>query len=323
MIRKHKKWKYAAVVLVISGVAAYALTHQHKKQKFTYHEATVQKDDFTETIVSTGTVAPENKLDIKAPVAGRMDKLLVVEGQRVLRGQILAWISSTERAAMLDSARAEGEASLKQWETFYKATPIYAPIDGVLIIQNIWPGQSFATTDAILTMSDQLSVKGNVDETDIAKVKLGQKALVTLDAYPDDEMEAKVAHIAYNSVAVNSVTTYVVDVIPKKVPKHMLSGMTANITFIIQSIPNSLLVANEAIQTENGETCIKLKPASDDLQPVCQPVTLGPSTEGQTVVKEGLKEGQIILIPDLKPIPPKNADASKNPFFNGPKGGKH
>jgi macrolide-specific efflux system membrane fusion protein len=321
MTRKKKIWLYGGIGILVVATASYFILHRSPKQKFTYHEDEVVRDDFIETIVSTGTVAPENRLDIKPPVAGRMEKLLVTEGEHVKQGQVLAWVSSTERAAMLDSARAEGESSLKQWETYYKPTPIYAPINGVIILQNIWPGQSFATTDAILTMSDRLSVKAQVDETDIAKVTLGQDAEVALDAYPGQKIEAKVGHVAFDSKTVNSVTTYIVDVLPQKVPKTMLSGMTANVTFILKSIPDSLLIPNEAIQTEKGASCVRLKPAKEDDPLVCQPVTLGPTTEGQTVVTEGLTEGQKIMIPDLKPIGLKNMDASKNPFFNGQKPG--
>jgi macrolide-specific efflux system membrane fusion protein len=315
---------YLGVLAVAIGGASYALTHRTKIQKITYHEDTVVKDDFTQTIVSTGAVAPENRLDIKPPVAGRMDQLLVVEGQQVKQGQVLAWVSSNERAAMLDSARAEGPESLKQWQTYYKATPIYAPIDGIIILQNIWPGQTFATTDAILTMSDRLTVKAQVDETDIAKIVLGQIAEITLDAYPNEKIAAKVVHTAFDAKTVNSVTTYIVDVLPTKVPRHMLSGMTANVTFILKSIPDALMIPNEAVQTENGITCVRVKPESPELPAKCVPVTLGPSTEGDTVVMNGLVEDQTILIPDLKPVPAKNADASKNPFMNsGPKGPRH
>ena len=316
MNRKKKILLYVGIGIIAVGAGSYAITHQSKKQKYTYHEDTVIRDDFTETILSTGTVAPENRLDIKPPVAGRMEQLLVTEGQHVKQGQVLAWVSSTERAAMLDSARSEGPESLKQWETYYKPTPIYAPINGIIILQNIWSGQSFATTDAILTMSDQLSVKAQVDETDIAKVILGQDAVITLDAYPGEKIDAKVAHIAFDAKSVNSVTTYIVDVLPKKVPKYMLSGMTANVTFVLTSVPDAIQVSSEAIQTENGHSCVRVKAEKEGEPPICLPVTLGPSTEGMTVVKDGLVEDQVILIPDLKAIPPKSADASKNPLLN-------
>jgi len=318
MTKTKKMIIWVPLVLVVMSIGGYELRRSRSVKQQAFHEDQVKRSDFIETILSTGAVAPENRLDIKPPVAGRMDELLVVEGQAVKKGQVLAWVSSTERAAMLDSARAEGEASLKQWETYYKATPIYAPIDGVIILQNIWPGQSFATTDAILTMSDRLTVKAQVDETDISKVKLGQKALITLDAYPGENIDAKVVHVAFDSKTVNSVTTYIVDVLPIKVPHHMLSGMTANVTFILNSVPHSLQIPNEALQSENDTLCVKIKSEREGDSPICKKVELGPSTDGYTVVRSGLTEGQTILIPDLKPIPQKNQDASsKNPLMGG------
>ena len=318
---KKNKLLWLGLILMLFAIGTYAMTHANKKEKMNFHEEKVMREDFTATIVSTGTVAPENRLEIKPPVVGRMERLLVKEGQRVQKGQVLAWVSSTERAAMLDSARAEGEASLKQWETFYKPTPIYAPINGVIILQNIWSGQSFGLSDSLLTMSDRLTVKAQVDETDIAKVSLNQDALVTLDAYPNVQIEAKVVHVAFDSKSINSVTTYIVDVLPKLVPKTMLSGMTANVTFILNSIPRALFVPNEAIQIENGVTCVKLKPATETDAVNCKKVTVGPVSNGKTVIMEGLNEEEFILIPELNSISAKNQDSSKNLFFNGPKSG--
>lgn len=321
-IFKKKKIKLGLIVLVLIGVVAFMLTRKKSDVKGEYQEVSVKKTDYTETILSTGTVSPENRLDIKPPVAGRVEKLLVEEGKRVKRGQVLAWISSTERAAMLDSARGEGEASLKQWEQFYKATPIYAPIDGIIIVQNIQVGQSFAVSDAILTMSDRLTVKAQVDETDIAKIKLGQRAGIMLDAYPEEKTDAKVVHIGFDAKTVNSVTSYVVDVLPVKVPKHMLSGMTANVTFILNQLPGALMIPTEAISTKNGTGCVRLKPAHPDDAIECSKISFSPSQGPETVVTSGLSEGQVILVPQYKNPGQKDQNA-KNPFSPMGSGRRH
>ncbi|NDG86305.1 MAG: biotin/lipoyl-binding protein, partial [Proteobacteria bacterium] len=93
----------AAILVLI--VLIYTL-RKKSDPKLTYHEAAVEQGVFVESIVATGTVSPENRLVIKSPVAGRIEKILVKEGQKVWKGQVLAWISTTERAALLDSARA-------------------------------------------------------------------------------------------------------------------------------------------------------------------------------------------------------------------------
>ena len=82
-------------------------------------------------------------------------------------------------------------------------------------------------------ISDRLTVKAQVDETDIAAVKVGQRANINLDAYSQDSFPAIVDKIAYDAQTVNNVTTYTVDVLPEQAPDYMRSGMTASVTFIV------------------------------------------------------------------------------------------
>ena len=91
------------------------------EQKFT--SAKVELKTLRRTVESTGEVRPDNRLEVKSPIAGRIETLLVNEGDLVEKGQIVAWISSTERATLLDTARAKGADELKYWEEIYKAAP--------------------------------------------------------------------------------------------------------------------------------------------------------------------------------------------------------
>ena len=62
-------------------------------------------------ISSTGTVLPKNRLEVKPSVNGRIEDILVKEGQSVRVAETLAWMSSTDRASILDAARAKGPES--------------------------------------------------------------------------------------------------------------------------------------------------------------------------------------------------------------------
>ncbi|MFH1684552.1 MAG: efflux RND transporter periplasmic adaptor subunit, partial [Candidatus Margulisiibacteriota bacterium] len=143
-------------------------------------------------IPSTGVVEPRNRLEIKPPIAGRVDQVLVSEGQSVRKGQILAWMSSSDRAALLDAARAKGEEEVKKWEDVYKPTPIVAPLNGFIIQRAVEPGQTISTADPILVMADYLIVKAQVDETDIGSIRIGQDVNIELDAYPGQPIAGKV-----------------------------------------------------------------------------------------------------------------------------------
>jgi macrolide-specific efflux system membrane fusion protein len=146
-----------------------------------------------QTVISTtGTVQPQNRLEIKPPINGRIEEILVQEGDRVSVGQTLALMSSSERAALLDAARTQSKETLDYWEEVYRPTPLIAPIKGVVIVRGVEPGQTVASTDAVIVLSDRLIVQAQVDETDIGKVKIGQAAVISLDAYPDTKVEARV-----------------------------------------------------------------------------------------------------------------------------------
>ncbi|MEE8638258.1 MAG: efflux RND transporter periplasmic adaptor subunit, partial [Candidatus Margulisiibacteriota bacterium] len=193
-------------------------------------------------IPSTGIVEPRNRLEIKPPIAGRIDRVQVKEGQSVKKGQILAWMSSSDRAALLDAARAKGEAEVKRWEDVYKPTPIMAPLNGFIIQRAVEPGQTVSMNDPILVMADYLIVKAQVDETDIGNIRLGQPVNVELDAYPGKTIAGKVEHIAFESKIVSNVTIYEVDVLPGRVPAFFRAGMSTTVNFVLQEKNNILIL---------------------------------------------------------------------------------
>ncbi|MFH1684297.1 MAG: efflux RND transporter periplasmic adaptor subunit [Candidatus Margulisiibacteriota bacterium] len=164
----------------------------------------VQLGSIKAEVPSTGIVEPRNRLEIKPPISGRIDSVLVGEGHSVRKGQILAWMSSSDRAALLDAARAKGEEEVKKWEDVYNSTPIVAPLNGFIIQRAVEPGQTISTADPILVMADYLIVKAQVDETDIGTIKLGQKVNIELDAYPGKPIAGKVEHIAFESKTIST-----------------------------------------------------------------------------------------------------------------------
>ena len=182
----------------------------------------------------------------------------------------------------------------------------------MIIQKNVESGQTFTTADAILVMSDRLTVKAQVDETDIGKIKLKQKARITLDAYPEELIDAVVDQIAYDSKTVNNVTTYIVDVLPKSAPIYMRSGMTANVTFDVDFREGVILVPTEAIKTEDDTSIVTLPNPKDKDKPIERVVTLGLSDGKKTEIVEGLQVGEKILVQEFK-VKEKNSGGA-NPF---------
>ncbi len=299
VVKKSKRKYIAIVILVVVAAMAYiAFTWQKgSTSKVSYKEIKSERGNLRILIQATGIVQPENRVEIKPPVAGRVEQVLVNEGDVVRKGQILAWMSSTERAALLDAASARGKKEYQRWQELYRPTPVMAPIDGTIIRRAVESGQTFANTDALLIMSDRLTVKAQVDETDIARIVLKQKAEFVLDAYPNEKLLGHVEQIAHESKVVNNVTTYIVDILPDSPPEHIRSGMTANVNFIAADRENAILVPSESIKTREGKTYVLIPKGKGQEERM---VKTGLSDGKRMEILEGLQENDSLLLPEFQ-----------------------
>lgn len=266
-------------------------------------------------VSTTGDVQPQNRLEIKPPLAGRVENIIVVEGQMVKIGQTLAYMSSTDRAAIMDAARAQGQKNLKQWEDIYKLIPIVAPINGEVIVQSVQNGQTVAQSDDIVVLSDRLIVQAQVDETDIGKVKLGQACNITLDAYPDQVISGKVDHIYYESKVVNNVTIYDVDILPDNVPDFFRSGMSANIDIVEEEKDNIILLPLDAVKKFKDKSFVFVKPEKGG-KPERREVTTGIADDDNIEIASGLAVTETVVVEKQNYVALQKSQ-SVNPFMPG------
>ncbi len=301
-------------VVIIAAAAILFFIFQPKKAAVITAEYQAKTGSIKVSVSTTGTVMPQNRLEIKPALSGRMESILVVEGQKVRRGQTLAYMSSSDRAALLDAARAQGEKSLKEWEDIYKPIPFVAPINGEVIVRAVEPGQTVSPADAVIVLSDRLIIQAQVDETDIGKVKVGQEASLTLDAYPDQPINGKVDHIYYESKTVNNVTMYYVDILPDKVPDFFRSGMSANIEIVQQKRDGVVLLPSDAIKKYGDKNIVLLK-AEKNGKPERREVTTGLTDDENTEITSGLSGGETIVVMKQNYKAPQAGSQTVNPLM--------
>jgi macrolide-specific efflux system membrane fusion protein len=301
----------AVTVIVIAFVVIKLVQRSDSDGRLMPLEPT--RGDLAITVATIGTIKPQNRLEIKPPINGRVEKILVREGQEVKDGQVLALMSSTDRAALIDAARLKGEEEFKYWQQAYKETPLVAPIDGVVIVRDVEPGQTVSTSDAILVLSDRLIVEADVDETDIGELKVGQKAVITLDAYPKIRIDAVVDHISYESEVISNVTIYKVDILPREIPTVFRSGMSANVEVIVKEAAGALLIPSEALIREQDKTYVWVKRPSEGA-PKRREIATGLESEGFTEIKAGVSEGDTIYAPKRSYVAPRKKEET-TPFL--------
>src|SRR3990170_4120460 len=312
---KSRIW-YGLLIIVVLG-AGYWIWKTYKSdddKKVVIETITPGRGNIEVLITTTGTVQPQNRLEMKPPISGRVEDILVREGSHVKKGDIIAWMSSTERAALLDAARSRGGETIQQWEDAYKPTPLIAPINGDVIVRAVEPGQSVTPNDPVVVLSDRLIVKAQVDETDIGRVKVGQNAFVSLDAYPMDKVNARVDHISYESKLINNVTIYEVDVLTQKVPKVFRSGMTANVNIIEKIRRDVIRLPVDAVKREKDGTFVLVKENGQGKSTLRKVVT-GLSDENFVEITSGLNEQDIVIVEKKNSVLPGKNAAGGSPFM--------
>lgn len=159
--------------------------------------------------------------------------------------------------AVRGSARADvavAEADLNLNETNLAKAAIRSPINGVVLARNVDPGQTVASSfqaPVLFSIAEdltQMEVQVDVDEADVGKVREGQKATFTVDAYPDRKFQAEIRELRYGSEIVQGVVTYKAVLTTDNSQLLLRPGMTATAEIAVQHVDDGLLVANAALR---------------------------------------------------------------------------
>ena len=221
-------------------------------------------------------------------------------------------------------AVSQAEATVAYNQAQMNKSFIRSPISGTVLQLAAQQGETVAaglSTQTLIIVADlnRLEVDAYVDETDIGKVKLGQPAQCSIDAFPDQTFSGKVTKIASGSTIQQGVVTYDVTVAIQD-PKHELKpDMTASVSIQTGKITGALLVPAVAVQIgSHGSTVNVVKIVDGKQTIVATPVVTG-GTDGVNIeIKSGLNEGDTIVLAGGTSGP---ARGPVSPFGPAPRGG--
>ena len=165
--------------------------------------------------------------------------------------------ANVERAAASQEAAAAAieiaEASLTLNETDLEKAVIYSPINGIVLSRNVEEGQTVAASlqaPVLFTLAEDLKnmeLQVDVDEADVGRVKEGQQATFSVDAYPEKIFQAQITQVRYGSETTDGVVTYKT-VLKVANPDLLLRpGMTATADIVVRNIEDTLLLPNSAL----------------------------------------------------------------------------
>jgi HlyD family secretion protein len=152
------------------------------------------------------------------------------------------------------AAVAEAESNLKLNQTDLTKAVIHSPIDGIVLVRAVEPGQTLAASfqsPVLFTLAEdltQMELHVDVDEADVGQVEQGQTATFTVDAYPDRRFPAQVAQVRYGAQTVEGVTTYKTVLNVDNADLALRPGMTATADILVQKVSDALLIPNAALR---------------------------------------------------------------------------
>ena len=191
--------------------------------------------------------------------------------------------------ATLDNAKLEVEQAQRNLEN----AKLVAPYDGVISAVNYGIGDNASGTAVTIVDLTFLQVKVTVAEVDVAKIKLGQTATMTLDALTGKTYNAKVIAISPVGTVTSGVVNYTTTLEITDADGSIKPGMTANLTIEVERRDNVLLIPTRAVQTKGNQKIVTVQLKG---QSVTKVVAVGLSNDTSVEITDGLQEGDVVVI---------------------------
>jgi HlyD family secretion protein len=221
-------------------------------------------------------------------------------------------LSITQRGAdPLDVESAE--LNLEQKQQAYNDSFITAPFNGTVAKVDVKPGDTVSSGASIATFvtKDRIAVI-SLNEVDVAKVKTGDKAMLTFDAVDGLEISGVLSDVDQVGTVAQGVVSYSAKVTFDTEDPRILPGMSVSVSIITASKPDVLTVPTSAVKTSNGTSYVLVfdTPLADTgtsagvisaVPPRQQEVEVGLSDDTSTEIISGLTEGQQIVTRTILP----------------------
>jgi len=201
---------------------------------------------------------------------------------------------------------AQARAALDNANENLQYATITSPIDGEVLSRDVEVGDAVSSilvlgsqATLVMTLGDtsEVYVKGQVDESDIGKVYLGQAARISVESFKDKAFQGRVTKIAPLGVDKDNVTTFEVRVSIVNATGELRANMSANAEIIFEEKKNVLLIPEGAVIFDKDKnTFVDLADPKSDTGRRRVPVKLGISNGVKTEVVSGLSQGQQVVL---------------------------
>ncbi len=317
------------IILLVVIFITYTIGNRNAQDASQIKTSVAQKKSLISTVSASGIARSQNQADIKFAAGGRLAYINVKQGDHVKKYQTIASLDTqdlqkklkqdlnlylNQRLTFEDTKDSQKDQvitdSLKRIaqraqdnldntvtdvelrDLAIKFSSIYSPINGEIINNpKFFAGSNVSIADTIATVADlsKLEFVAQVDETEIGKVTAGQEATITLDAFPDEKIDATVERIAPASVTTSTGSTAFEVVFTLPESNKFKIGMNGTADVQIQRVDISLVIPQEAVQ-DNNTVYVR---SGKDYQKIT--VEKGIESDTEVEITKGLNENDKIV----------------------------
>lgn len=321
---------WVVVIIAIIGVVMYFTRPKNKGPE--YNTAKVSKADIAQTVSITGEIVPVSSADLSFEGTGTVTDVYVEVGDEVKKGDRIMEIDDSVMSSQLKEAYLELEKqteilqqSRRTWDSLspdekasaklteekaraavwtlqkqIKKTTLYAPIGGTIIKKYVDEGELATITSPVVTVMGDggFEIKAEIPESDIAKVKIGQKAEVAFDAFSSDEIfEAEVSFIEPAATLIQDVVYYETkfNIVNEE---RIRPGMSADIDIATAEKKNVLAVPGQAVKSKGGQKYVEVLITNENDKKETKNVDVKTGLrgdDGMVEIVSGLSEGDEVV----------------------------
>ena len=233
---------------------------------------------------------------------------------------------------------ATARENVRKAQTNLGYATITSPIDGIVLSKSVEEGQtvaaSFSTPELFTIVQDltNMQVVADVDEADIADVKVGERVSFTVDAYPTETFSGTVKQVRQEATTTNNVVTYEVVISAPNADMKLKPGLTANVTIFTSELDGVLSIPSKALRySPEKETVGKRKIVDcngknkvwtlEGNQVVAHAVKIGMTDGTHTQILGGIAAGKQIITGIKMNTDEADGDGPQesSPFAPGPR----
>lgn len=245
-----------------------------------------------------------------------------------------AWLQAQANYTNQQGVINQAQAALSNASLAYQATQdsiVTAPISGTVVNIGVQPGDqivassgnlsteltsnsSSSSNNPVLEIGNFGSpyIKVSASEVDIPTIHAGQKATITLSAFPNETFAGKIEQVDTVGTISSGVVSYTVFVRFIAPPSTVQPGMSATVTIETARHDNVLSVPSSAVQTSSsGTTVVRIL---QNGQIISVPVTTGIASDTDTEITSGLSEGQTVITNIVLPSNASSTSSTTSPF---------